>query len=264
MHVRILITNDDGIDAPGLSVLDEIAHEVAGPGGEVWTVAPGDERSGVGHCVSYVNPVRIEERGPRRFALHGTPADCVLAGLFHVLADGRPDLVLSGVNRGNNSGENAVYSGTVGATMEAALHGIKSVALSQFCGPRNLRSKSVFEAARSHATPLIRRLLELDIWQCSGDYGVFYNVNFPPEAASDVKGTRLVAQGFRGNGEFSVVPYRSPSRRNFLFIQGPPQDRPTRPGTDVHANVHGYISVTPMHADLTSGDAMKRLEGAFN
>ena len=262
--MRILITNDDGIDAPGLAVLDEVAHEIAGTGGEVWTVAPHEERSGASHCISYVSPMRIEECGSRRFALHGSPADCVLAGLFHVMADSRPDLVLSGVNRGNNSGENAVYSGTVGATMEAALHGVRSIALSQFCGPRNLRGKSVFEAARAHATPLINRLLELDIWQCSGDYGVFYNVNFPPELASGVKGTRLVTQGYRCNGEYSIVPYRSPSRRNFLFIQGQPQDRATRPGTDVHANIHGYISVTPMHADLTSGDAMQRLEGAFN
>ena len=93
---------------------------------------------------------------------------------------------------------------------------------------------------------------------------MFYNVNFPPEVASDVKGTRLVTQGFRRDGEFSVVPYRSPSHRKFLFIQGPPQDRTTRPGTDVHANIQGYISVTPMHADLTSGVAMQKLEGAFN
>ena len=123
-------------------MLDEIAREIAGPGGEVWTVAPGDERSGVGHCVSYVSPMRIEEYGPRRFALHGTPADCVLAGLFHIMADGRPDLVLSGVNRGNNSGENAVYSGTVGATMEAALHGVKSIALSQVCGRHAISAAS--------------------------------------------------------------------------------------------------------------------------
>ena len=262
--MRILITNDDGIDAPGLAVLDEIAHDLAGPDGEVWTVAPRDERSGVGHCVSYVNPMRLETSGPRRFALDGTPADCVLAGLFHIMSDNRPDLVLSGVNRGNNSGENTVYSGTVGATMEAALHGVRSIALSQYCGPRNLGGGSIFEAAQVHGAPVVRRLLELDVWHTSGEYGLFFNVNFPPETASDVKGTRLATQGLRRHGEFSVLPYRSPSNRDFLFIKGAAQDLPTLPGTDVHANLDGYISVTPLHADLTSREAMEKLDGAFD
>src|SRR5690606_22905630 len=134
--MKILVTNDDGINAPGLKVLERIAAEVAGPGGEVWTVAPAFEQSGVGHCISYVRPVMIVEFEPRRWACAGSPADCVLAGI-HELLGSPPDLVLSGVNRGNNAAENVLYSGTVGGAMEAALQGVPAIALSQFWGPGN-------------------------------------------------------------------------------------------------------------------------------
>ena len=133
--MRILITNDDGINAPGLEVLAEIAAEIAGPEGEVWTVAPAFEQSGVGHCISYAHPTMLAQLGPRRFAAEGSPADCVLAALFDIMVETPPDLVLSGVNRGNNSGENAMYSGTIGGAMEAALQGLPAIALSQYLGP---------------------------------------------------------------------------------------------------------------------------------
>ncbi|MCJ8336644.1 MAG: stationary phase survival protein SurE, partial [Epibacterium sp.] len=133
--MRILVTNDDGINATGLTVLEHIATELAGSNGEVWTVAPAFEQSGVGHCISYANPSLISELGPRRFAVEGSPADCVLAGLHVILGDRSPDLVLSGVNRGNNSAENAMYSGTLGGAMEAALQDLPAMALSQYFGP---------------------------------------------------------------------------------------------------------------------------------
>ncbi|MCY4178809.1 MAG: stationary phase survival protein SurE, partial [Litoreibacter sp.] len=129
--MRILITNDDGINAPGLEVLSAIAQAVAGPDGEVWTVAPAFEKSGVAHCINYAHPTMIAQMGKRRFAAEGAPADCVLAGLHDVMADAPPDLILSGVNKGNNSAENTVYSGTIGACMEAALQGVQSIAMSQ-------------------------------------------------------------------------------------------------------------------------------------
>ena len=128
--MRILITNDDGINAPGLKVLHEIATDLAGASGEVWTVAPAFEQSGVAHCISYTHPMLIAEMGPRRFAAEGSPADCVLAGLHDVMNGTPPDLVLSGVNRGNNSAENTLYSGTIGGALEAALQGIPAIALS--------------------------------------------------------------------------------------------------------------------------------------
>ena len=260
--MRILITNDDGINAPGLVVLEGIARAIAGAGGEVWTVAPAFEQSGVGHCISYTHPTMIAELGPRRFAAEGSPADCVLAGIYHVMKDAPPDLVLSGVNRGNNAGENVLYSGTIGGAMEAALQGIKSIALSQFFGPENARLDDPFEAAVTHGATLVRRLLDHGLWD-EVDYRLFYNVNFPPQPAAGVKGTRVATQGFRRYTAFSLEPHISPTGRQFLWIKGGEQGRPTLPGSDVTANVEGYISVTPLRADLTAHDRLAELEAAL-
>ncbi|MFC2968346.1 5'/3'-nucleotidase SurE [Acidimangrovimonas pyrenivorans] len=256
--MRILITNDDGINAPGLRVLHAIAEEIAGPDGEVWTVAPAFEQSGVGHCISYTHPTMIAELGPRRYAAEGSPADCVLAGLHDVLAETRPDLVLSGVNRGNNAAENTLYSGTIGGAMEAALQGLPAIALSQFIGPGTEGLETPFEAAAVHGAGVVRALLDNGHWD-AGPYRTFYNVNFPPCGAAEVKGTRVTAQGFRDYTTFSVEPHKSPSGRRFLWIKGGAQHGPTGPGTDVTANVEGYVSVTPMRADLTAHDLLADL-----
>jgi 5'-nucleotidase len=257
--MRILITNDDGINAPGLEVLAEIAESIAGPSGEVWTVAPAFEQSGVGHCISYTHPMMIMKLAPRRYAAEGSPADCVLAGLFDVLDGAKPDLVLSGVNRGNNSAENVLYSGTIGGAMEAALQGIPAIALSQFFGPEMDGLSDPFEAARTHGTAVVRALLERGLWT-NDDYRVFYNVNFPPLPAARVKGVKVAAQGFRRDTSFGVEPHHSPSGKKFLWIKGGPQQTPTLPGTDAAVNLEGYISVTPMRADLTAHDLLADLE----
>lgn len=257
--MRILITNDDGINAPGLEVLAEIAAEIAGPGGEVWTVAPAFEQSGVGHCISYTHPMMIAELGPRRFAAEGSPADCVLAALYDVMAGARPDLVLSGVNRGNNAAENVLYSGTIGGAMEAALQGVPAIALSQFMGRETEVLDDSFQASRVHGAAVVRAILEKGLWD-GADYRLFYNVNFPPVGAAAVKGTRVAAQGFRRDTAFSVEPHLSPSGRRFLWIRGGAQHLPTLPGTDAAVNLQGYISVTPMRCDLTAHDVLSDLE----
>ena len=260
--MRILITNDDGINAPGLKVLAEIAAEIAGPDGEVWTVAPAFEQSGVGHCISYTHPMMIAQMGPREYAAEGSPADCVLAGVSDVMKDTPPDLVLSGVNRGNNSAENALYSGTLGGSMEASLQGIPSIALSQYLGPKNYNAEDPFEASRVHGAATVRAILDKGLTQ-PGEYQLFYNVNFPPVPAAEVKGTRLVRQGMRQGTKFSVEPHQSPSGRRFLWIKGGDQRAPVAEGTDAAVNLDGYISVTPMRADLTDYTAMDALAGQF-
>ena len=260
--MRILITNDDGINAPGLAVLEKIAATIAGPQGEVWVVAPAFEQSGVGHCISYSHPALIAELGPRRFATEGTPADCVLAGLFYVMKDAKPDLVLSGVNRGNNSGENVLYSGTIGAAIEAALHGIKTIALSQFFGPLNTNLSDPFDAASVHGAALVQRILDKGLWD-DADYRLFYNVNFPPLPAAAVKGRQVATQGFRRYSSFALEPHLSPTGRQFLWIKGGEQGRATLPGSDVTANVEGYISVTPLRCDLTAHDRLTELAAAL-
>ncbi len=259
--MRILITNDDGINAPGLEVLTAIATDLAGPDGEVWTVAPAFEQSGVAHCINYVHPMMIAELSPRRYAAEGSPADCVLAGLYDVMTDARPDLVLSGVNRGNNAAENVLYSGTVGGAMEAALQGIHAVALSQFYGPGNSALDDPFEAAAEHGARILRLLLERGDWgdRSESGYGVFYNVNFPPCRADEVRGTRVTSQGRRPGVRFSAEPHLSPSGRRFLWLRGGKQDVPTAPGTDNQANLDGYIAVSPMRCDLTAHDLVDRM-----
>ena len=256
--MRILITNDDGINAPGLAVLHAIATEIAGPKGEVWTVAPAFEQSGVAHCISYTHPTMIAELGPRRFAAEGSPADCVLAGLYHVMKDAKPDLVLSGVNRGNNAAENVLYSGTIGGAMEAALQGVPAIALSQFFGADNARLADPFESARVHGAAVVRALVDKGIW-ADGDYRTFYNINFPPLSAGATKGMMVAPQGFRRDTAFSVEPHLSPSGKKFLWIKGGHQHTPTLPGSDVSLNLDGYISVTPMRADLTAHDMIADL-----
>ncbi len=257
--MRILITNDDGINAPGLEALTEIATELAGPEGEVWIVAPAFEQSGVAHCISYTHPMMIAKLGERRYAAEGSPADCVLAALYDVLQGAKPDLVLSGVNRGNNSAENVLYSGTIGGAMEAALQGLPAIALSQFLGPRTEGLADPFETARTHGVAVIRALLDRGLWD-GEDYRLFYNVNFPPVPAAEVKGHRVAAQGFRRDTSFGVEPHISPSGRKFLWIKGGAQHSPTLPGTDAAVNLEGYISITPMRADLTAHDRLAELE----
>lgn len=257
--MRILITNDDGINAPGLSVLSEIATQLAGPSGEVWTVAPAFEQSGVGHAISYTRPTMISQLSERRFMVEGSPADCVLAGLHDVMPDARPDLILSGVNRGNNAAENALYSGTLGGAMEGALQGVRAVALSQYYGPANRDLSDTFQAARQHGLTTLQRLLDKGLWE-GDDYGIFYNVNFPPVPGADVKGLRVAPQGFRRDMGFGVQPHTAPSGRRFLWITGAPQQQQTSPGSDADVNLQGYISVTPMRADLTAHDALAALK----
>ncbi|MFN7224350.1 MAG: 5'/3'-nucleotidase SurE [Paracoccaceae bacterium] len=257
--MRILITNDDGINAPGLEVLTGIANVIAGPQGEVWTVAPAFEQSGVGHCISYSHPMMIARLSDRRYAAEGSPADCVLAAIYDVLDGAKPDLVLSGVNRGNNTAENTLYSGTIGGAMEAALQGIPAIALSQFMGRGTDDLETPFDAAIRHGASVVRLLLDKGIWT-QDDYRVFYNVNFPPCSGDKVKGLKVAAQGFRRDTAFSCEPHLSPTGRRYLWIKGGPQHTPTLPGTDAAVNLEGYISVTPMRADLTAHDLLSRLE----
>lgn len=257
--MRILLTNDDGINAPGLLVLEHIAREFGGPLAEIFVVAPAFEQSGVGHCINYTRPTMLSQFGPHRFAAEGSPADCVLAGIHEVLGGNLPDLVLSGVNRGNNSAENALYSGTLGGAMEAALQGVPAIAMSQYYGPGNRDAKDPFDAAAAFGADVIRKIMAHDP-QGQQDYRLFYNVNFPPVLADAVKGTRVTTQGFRRGTSFTTEPFEAPSGRRFLWIKGGDQHRPTEPGSDAHANLDGYISVTPMRADLTDHDHLAILK----
>ncbi len=249
--MRILVTNDDGIGAPGLVVAEEIATTLAGPDGEVWVVAPAFEQSGVSHAVSYVRPMRLERLGPRRFAVEGSPADCVLAGVSEVLRDRPPDLVLSGVNRGHNVAEDTLYSGTVGAAMEGALLGCRAVALSQYHSAETLASGDPFAAARGHGASLLQRLIAHAEWTAP-PYGVFFNINFPALPAEAVKGVRATAQGHRPTPTFGVLPHVAPNGRTYLWLTHGSGNAGSPPGTDARECHDGHVTVTPLVADLTA------------
>lgn len=258
--MRILVTNDDGINAEGLGVSEEIARDLAGPDGEVWVVAPSTERSGVAHCISYTTPMLVNEHGPRRFSVDGYPADCVLAGMHHILKEAKPDLILSGVNKGNNSAENALYSGTLGAALEGAMQGVLSIAMSQYFGPKMAPLTDKFETSRQYGAQIVKTILEQNVENTS-DYRLFYNVNFPPVPASEVKGTKVCRQGYRNGTCFGADPFVAKNGRQFLFVRGGDQHIETTAGTDAALNLDGYISVTPMRADLTAHDILPQLKG---
>ena len=174
------------------------------------------------------------------------------------MKEAKPDLVLSGVNRGNNAGENVLYSGTIGGAMEAALQGIPAIALSQYMGPETDGLDSPFESAIAHGESGVRTLLERGIWT-QDDYRIFYNVNFPPVGAKATKGIKVAPQGFRRDTNFSVEGQISPVGRRFLWIKGGPQHTPTLPGSDAAVALPGHISVTPLRADLTAHDLLSDL-----
>jgi 5'-nucleotidase len=247
--MRILITNDDGITAPGLAVAEAIAAEIAGPKGEVWVVAPEMERSGASHCISYTRPMRLVELGPRRFAVEGTPADCAILGLNHILRDEPPDLVLSGVNSGHNVAEDAVYSGTIGGAMEAALQGVRAIALSQFYTRADHAPDERFDPARVHGVEAVRRVLA-----CPWEKDLFYNVNFPAYRPEKVLGMRIADQGRRSEGVFDCVEATSPSGRQFFWLAHRTRNQSANPGSDAALGAEGWITVTPMRPRLAAPD----------
>ena len=167
------------------------------------------------------------------------------------------------VNRGNNSAENALYSGTLGGAMEAALQGLTAVALSQYLGPHNIEIDNPFEAAEVHGGALLRKILAAQPDE-QQDYRLFYNVNFPPISAQDTGEIKVTRQGRREGAGFGVEAQISPSGRRFLWVTGSAQNVETGAGTDVSANLAGSISITPMRADLTAHDALTNVEAALS
>ena len=257
--MRILITNDDGISAPGLKAAEAIARELAGEDGEIWVVAPAFEQSGVSHCISYIRPMRVEKLSERRYAVEGSPADCVLAALHDIMADCPPDLVLSGVNKGHNVAEDTLYSGTIGGAMEAAMHGLKSIAMSQNYGKDNRDSADLFAPAIQHGAATCRRLLEAATWQ-NHTYGVFYNINFPN---GQPLGTMATRQGHRARATFRVEPQTSPNGRNYLWLAHSAQNSSAAAGSDARESAQGWITVTPLHADLTAESILSGMAELF-
>jgi len=252
--MRILCTNDDGIHAPGLKTLEAIARQLSD---DVWVVAPETDQSGVAHSLSLNDPLRLREISDRHFAVKGTPTDCVIMGIRELMREHRPDLVLSGVNRGQNAAEDVTYSGTVAGAIEGTLLGVPSIALSQAYGAAN-RNAPMWHCAEHHGPRVIRRILEAGI-----DKGILVNVNFPACEPDEVRGTAVVHQGQRTQ-ELLRLDARLDGRGNpyywIAFERGPfdPGN-----GTDLWALADRRIAVTPLRIDMTDEPTLTRYAQAF-
>jgi 5'-nucleotidase len=252
--MRILITNDDGINAPGLKILEEVARELSD---DVWTVAPELDQSGAAHSLTLREPIRLREVGERCFAVRGTPTDCVIMGVRHILKGDLPTLVLSGVNRGSNMAEDVTYSGTIAGAMEGALLGIRSIALSQTAGaPREGEIR--WQTAQAHAAPLIRRLLDTK-WPP----GVPLNVNFPDCEPADVQGIAVTRQGRRDKDMLIIDERRDTWGSPYFWFGYERRQSSLVEGTDLAAIYSGRISVTPLDLDLTHAASSKALAAAL-
>jgi 5'-nucleotidase len=250
--MRILISNDDGIDAPGLATLRRIAAKLSD---DVWVVAPETNKSGAGHSLSLNEPLRMRRVEDRVYAVRGTPTDCVIMGVRSVLKDKRPDLILSGVNRGQNIAEDVTYSGTIAACFEGTLIGIRSIALSQAFGFET-RQRPSFETAEAHGPALITRLIA-EPW--GGN--VLMNVNFPDRTPDKVEGTLVTAQGRRDQDLLSVDERRDPHGVPYYWFAYAKSRSTPHEGTDIAAVYGGYISVTPLLLNLTHRAGLEALRG---
>jgi 5'-nucleotidase len=253
--MRILLTNDDGYHAPGLTVLEELAR---GFSDDIWVVAPTEEQSGAGHSLTLTRPLRIRRHDERRFAVSGTPTDAVMMALARIMKDSPPDLILSGVNRGANLAEDVTYSGTVSAAMEGALAGVRSIALSQTYAREGLGDTVPFEAARAWGKRVLEPLLTAEMAPRT-----LVNVNFPALPADQVRGIKPVGQGLRDYGRLQIVTNRDPRGYEYhWFALGPPIGTHAH-STDLEAIHDGYVSVTPLHLDLTHVESLATLSAAY-
>ena len=250
-RARVLVTNDDGIHAPGLQVLTEIAEALAS---EVWVVAPETEQSGTSHSLTLGRALRTRQHGPRRFSVDGTPTDCVLVAHRHIMVRHPPDLVLSGINHGGNLGEDVTYSGTVAAAMEAAILGLPAVALSQ---KRQGDDPIDWDTAKRFAPEILRTLGSM-----SWSHDLIMNVNFPPVAPEAVTGIRPCRQGRRNQG-IPITEAVDPGGRPYLWVGNFQSDANSDRKTDLAVILDRAIAVTPLHLDLTHEASLEPLSRLF-
>jgi len=250
--MRILLTNDDGIHAPGLEVLEAIAREISD---DVWICAPHDEQSGTGHSLTLHLPVRLIEHGPRRFSVTGTPTDSINLALRKLFRDHKPDLVISGVNGGENLADDVTYSGTISAAFEAALAGIPAVAMSQAMR----EAGHGFAAAQAWAGRVLTPLLDLRMAKRT-----LVNINFPALAADEVRGIRVVRQGFHDYARGALVEGIDPRGRPYYWFGLEDIEHTMDHGTDAEAVGDGFIAVTPLQVDLTHYSSIDTLAERYS
>ncbi len=252
--MRILLSNDDGVHAEGLALLERIARQLSD---DLFIVAPEYDQSGVAHSLSLSDPLRIREISPRHFAVKGTPTDCVIVAV-RKLMDRPPDLVLSGVNKGQNVAEDVTYSGTIAAAMEGALLGIPSIALSQAYNFFGEPQCFPWDCAEAHAVSVVRRLIAAGV-----PHNVLMNVNFPPCSAAEVTGVAITVQG-RRSPDLMYIEDRLDGRGNpYHWIAFRRAEFTPGAGTDIEALEQKLISITPLKLDLTDHPTVTTLASTF-
>lgn len=254
--MRILCTNDDGIHAPGLKVIEEIARQISD---DVWVVAPELDQSGVSHSLSLNDPLRLREVDERHFSVRGTPTDCVIMGARHILKDKQPDIVLSGVNKGRNVAEDVVYSGTIAGALEGTILGLPSFALSQEFSMET-RNKPLWDTALKYGADVIRNVMKLGVPR-----DTVVNVNFPACMPEEVKGIAVTNQGKRNLG-FLRIDGRHDGRGNpyywIGFERAAMMEVPAE-GSDLAALRDNHVSVTPLRLDRTDLAFSDKLRGVW-
>jgi len=252
--LRILLSNDDGINAPGLKCLERIAKQLTD---DIWIVAPETEQSGASHSLTLHFPLRLRQVSSRKYAVSGTPTDCVVLAIAEIMKDNLPDLVLSGVNRGGNLADDVTYSGTIAAAMEGTVLGVPSIALSQAYGLNGSHAIK-WATAERHAAPIIRKLLKAG-WPKD----VLMNINFPDVVADTPMQAEITSQGKRDQSLLEMDA-RIDRRGVPYFWTGFQRIRSNPPaGTDLHAIYGGNISVTPLHLNLTHAQSLRALRKSF-
>jgi 5'-nucleotidase len=253
--MRILLTNDDGINAGGLKVLEELARRFSD---DIWVVAPAEEESGTGHSLTLSRPIRLRKLGDQRYCVTGTPTDSVMMAVGHLMREVKPDLVLSGVNRGANLADDITYSGTVSAAMEGALAGVRAIALSQVYAREGMGDTVPFDAASAWGERVLTPLLKQDFAPRT-----LINVNFPALPADQVKGIRVVSQGFHDYGRARIDQRTDPRGYDYFWFGLRPMVQTPGHETDIEATADGYISVTPLQLDLTHRKSLGALQAAY-
>ena len=246
-HARAMISNDDGINAPGLKLLESVLVKMVG---EVWVVAPETEQSATSHSLTLRRPLRIRQVSNFRYAVDGTPTDSVLMGINELMKHTPPDLVISGINRGANVGEDVTYSGTVAAAMEGTLLGVPSIAFSQVYTDGH----PVKWATAKSWLPKVLRMLCAEAWP----KGVLINVNFPDMAAGQVSGIEVTCQGRRKIGS-DFVSGMDPRGEPYYWIGAQRREEHYHFGSDLEAIGRGAVSVTPLSMDLTHVPTLKKM-----
>ncbi len=253
--MRILLTNDDGINARGLDLLETVARSFSD---DIWVVAPTDEQSGAGHSLTLSQPVRVRRHDNRRFSVTGTPTDAVMLALAHIMKDSPPDLILSGINRGANLAEDVTYSGTVSAAMEGALAGVRSIALSQGYSREGMGDTVPFAAAEAWAERVLAPLVGYET-----PAGMLININFPALPPDQIGGVRVCRQGIRDYGRLRIIQRKDPRGYEYFWFGLAPMVQTPGHSTDLEAIADGFVSVTPLHLDLTHDASLDTLRDRF-